>query len=637
MKRSLLVLSILAAASIASAQTKALPVSAPGTRPAAGGSGAIYIVDQKDPAASDTNAGTADKPFKTISAAVAKLQVGDTVTVKAGTYREGVKLPVGGSEQQRVTIQAADGETVVINGADLVSGWQQVPDEKKRPIWKKAPFAPWKKIKQLRSGQLNREEGPQVIVDGLMFTRVSSVDDLVAGSFFWDPSGDGSVYLYMFPPRTGEQKMAKGDWWDSPVNLATSDPNEHQVELSVRHASLEVNGLDYVTVRGFVLRYSTGSAQQGNLHVDGNHNITEDCVTEYSHGRGMTTSGDRCIVRRNYTRFNGASGGGAELSNSLYEDNVLDSNTTAGHSHGWEAGGIKFGRAYRTIIRGNQAINNNGPGIWLDFCNNGNILERNYCSFNYGAGLMLEITPRFSGTQDDAQPSPYNRRVKDLKWDPNEINIVRNNICVGNRWDGFIGSGILLQLASKCIVANNTCVDNEQYGIFLRYHPYNDMGDRVVDDVLINNICANNKASQIYISPSPADKPGMVKNNRSDYNLFYDVKAWNFVNETSRLRDFGVDRVRYSLWGKTQIDSNYSLTEWTKIYGFDAHSIQADPMLVSPDSRDYRLQSGSPAIGAGEATPHVTDDYYGNKRPEGAPSMGAIEYSPDRLKPMPRP
>ena len=104
------------------------------------------VVDAASKAAANDGPGTAEQPFKTISAAVGNLRPGDVLTVKAGTYREAVQIPAGGIAGQPVTIQAARGETVVISGADLLSGWEKAPHEK-RPIWKKSPWPAWKNFK----------------------------------------------------------------------------------------------------------------------------------------------------------------------------------------------------------------------------------------------------------------------------------------------------------------------------------------------------------------------------------------------------------------------------------------------------------------------------------------------------------
>ena len=58
----------------------AICVGAPSAR------AADYWVDQKT--GGDDGAGTAEKPFKTLSKGVSVLQAGDTLTVKGGVYRE---------------------------------------------------------------------------------------------------------------------------------------------------------------------------------------------------------------------------------------------------------------------------------------------------------------------------------------------------------------------------------------------------------------------------------------------------------------------------------------------------------------------------------------------------------------------
>ena len=81
----------------------------------------------------DHNNGSTSKPFKTISAAATAAQPGDVITVHAGTYRERINPPRGGtSEKKRITYRAAKGEKVVIKGSEVVKGWEKVQDD---PFW----------------------------------------------------------------------------------------------------------------------------------------------------------------------------------------------------------------------------------------------------------------------------------------------------------------------------------------------------------------------------------------------------------------------------------------------------------------------------------------------------------------------
>ncbi|MCC6240377.1 MAG: right-handed parallel beta-helix repeat-containing protein [Phycisphaerales bacterium] len=603
---------------------------------------ATYWVDGKNSAAADSNEGSEGSPLKTISAAVSKLRAGDTAMVRGGVYREAVKIQTSGTAEDPITVQAVPGEVVVVTGADLVSGWEKIEDAKKRPIWRKTPWKAWEKYGgNLPDSSKSRSQGPQLIVDHQLYRHVAGIDELFPGSFCYDTVEGGAIYLWMVPPRSSQQAIVDpaAQWWDNPVDLSSDDPNQHQVEASVRATNIVVANQSHVTVRGLTARYNSAHAQGAGILISeekenpaSRYNVVEDCIVEFCHGSGLSTSGAHIIARRCYSRFNGGIGGGGHLTNSLWEDNTLEGNTTLGHGHGWEAGGVKFVRSTNLTVRQCNFINNDGPGLWFDWGNSGNIIERNFCSYNSGSGIMMEVSPKFSSAEADATAviDEQNLGVFHVKEDhPADPNIVRNNICVGNRWDGFLGSGILLQLASNTIVVNNTVIDNEQYGIFVRYHPYDPYGHRSVGNVILNNLVMNNGGSQIYITPDPQDKPGFVAGNRSDYNLFWMTSSWLQRNVSTQQKDYGWNEINFSRWGKTQGNLTYSVEEWFKIRGFDEHSIQLNPRLVSETTLDYSLRPDSPAIGAGTSSPYVNDDYLGRPRPANRPpSIGAVEYFP---------
>jgi parallel beta-helix repeat protein len=328
-----------------------------------------------------------------------------------------------------------------------------------------------------------------------------------------------------------------------------------------------------------------------------------------------------------------------EATNVLMENCVWDGNCTRGIAHSWSAGSIKFLKTARDTVRRCQFINNDGPGLWFDYANSDDVIEQNFFCNNYGSGLMIEVSPNFDDiTRADARPVMWPDSAQRLgvtkDTSPGPI-IIRNNLAVRNRWDGFAGAGILLQMSSDCVVANNTCVGNEQFGIFVRYHPYDATGHRCVNNVLLNNLCVDNMGSQIYITPDPKDKPGFVAGNKCDYNLFFSTNSWERPGAESRLsRPPWPNEAQYEKWGKTEVDGTYSVEERFKIEGYDEHSLQIDPLFVSPATLDFRLQPGSPAISAGTKTDYITNDFFGDSRPNGRnPSIGAFEWFP--VKPFP--
>ena len=118
----------------------------------------------------NANAGTPDKPLKTISAAAQKALPGDIVTVHAGIYRERVDPPRGGeSDAKRIIYQAAPGEPVEIRGSEVVTGWYKVDGD----VWK-------------------------IVIPNSFFGKFNPFNDLINGNWLRDNNRQhhtGTVYL----------------------------------------------------------------------------------------------------------------------------------------------------------------------------------------------------------------------------------------------------------------------------------------------------------------------------------------------------------------------------------------------------------------------------------------------------------
>ena len=67
---------------------------------------------------SNSNPGTAEKPFRTITHAADQMLPGDTVTVHGGVYNEAVRLRSGGAPGRPLTFRTAPGEKVIMEGAN---------------------------------------------------------------------------------------------------------------------------------------------------------------------------------------------------------------------------------------------------------------------------------------------------------------------------------------------------------------------------------------------------------------------------------------------------------------------------------------------------------------------------------------
>jgi hypothetical protein len=83
--------------------------------------GTVYYVST---AGSDSNAGTLDKPWRTIGKSLSSLDPGDTLEVRGGTYVERVMNPsiIAGTAAAPVTIEAYNGERPVVQGLLWLTG-----------------------------------------------------------------------------------------------------------------------------------------------------------------------------------------------------------------------------------------------------------------------------------------------------------------------------------------------------------------------------------------------------------------------------------------------------------------------------------------------------------------------------------
>ena len=211
---------------------------------------------------SDTGPGTEAAPFMTISAAAEAAQPGDTITVHAGTYRERINPPRGGtSEDRRIIYQAAEGETVVIRGSEIVTGWEHWRDD----VWTRGLpdefFGDFNPYRDRIRGDWFKGKGRDhhtgaVYLNGEWLVEAPSMESL------FDPMENARRIMI-----SATETMEVGPIWyamqkENSINLIAQfpgvDPNEEQVEINVRQTVFYPDrpGMDYITVKGFTLQHA---------------------------------------------------------------------------------------------------------------------------------------------------------------------------------------------------------------------------------------------------------------------------------------------------------------------------------------------------------------------------------------------
>ncbi len=374
----------------------------------------------------DANDGTQGAPFRTIQHAADLAQPGDTVTVRAGTYRERINPPRGGeSDTKRIVYQAASGEKVIITGSEPVKGWSKVTND----TW-------------------------TVTIPNTFFGTFNPFAEKVHGDWFYPEGREhhrGCVYLENEPRSEAKQREdvmnpATGQalWFATVGDLDTTlwaqfpsvNPNEANVEINVRPTVFtpEMTNVDYLTVRGFDLRHAASnwaaptSGQHGLVTaywckgwiIENNEISYSRCCgialgkysDEYDNKRGnkegydgtiadaLTSGGwtqektGSHIVRNNHIHHCGQTGivGSLGCAFSRVENNEIhDINLNQGWG-GAEMAGIKFHAALDVVIKGNHIYKCGwAGGLWLDWMAQGTQVIGNLFHDNAGNDIFTEV------------------------------------------------------------------------------------------------------------------------------------------------------------------------------------------------------------------------------------------------------
>jgi parallel beta-helix repeat protein len=549
-----------------------------------------YHVAQKNLAADDKNPGTADKPFKTINAAVsgARLKPGDTLYVHEGVYREAIELSCANAYQGQpgahVRIIAWPKEVVEIKGSDVVTDWKEYDGG--TPAATTAPAglaAPRGKIYVRENWPHNTQ---QVFCDGKALTQIAgfvgegyvqeawlgrrgkSLANLEPGSFYYDR---GAKKLYLWLPG-GE------------------DPAKHVVEAQVRSGGISTCDLNWYDIAGFKVTHA--SASMGGSF--GSYNTLENMEVTYADFCGIGVGGSFNTLTHCKSNYNGNTGISTYNRGHRVVDCEVRFNNRRRWSAGWHAGGMK-NFSSDTVISGCVAEGNvESPGIWFDGSNTGVTVENCRC-FRNGLGVMYEIGERA---------------------------IIRNNICYENA-----GRGIYISNSAYCSIVHNLCYRNGMSGIVVIGvdREGGTVGDEETgytparDNVVWGNILMDNCYPALAIKGwegrpeliMPDERIKSNTGNISDYNIFY------------RSAKRGIP-----FWWNWGAMNCWSLKEWQDKTGNDKHSILAEPRFEDSAGYDFHPADKSPAILFARPQMSVATDFDGKRRND-SPLLTAGPYEAD--------
>ena len=413
------------------------------------------VVNPAQAGANDANPGTDAQPFRTIGAAAARVQPGDRVQIHSGVYREKVTITPSGTQEQPIRFEAAPGAVVVITGADPLTGWIEDTDGTYSIPWPHHLF---------QGDEHNPGGAEQVFVAGALLRKVSSLSKLTEGTFFVDL---GRKRLHLRANRNPDESQV-----------------ERPIEGSVRSKVWIVSGT-HVHTRGLRFRYAANRAQQSMAQFNGDHDVVEDCIFEWSNSTGANFRAEDIAVRHCTFQDNGQQGFTANSAHRLHmEGCTVQRNNNKNYPRGWEAGGNKLCFTRGAILENCRFLKNHGNGVWFDISNADCTVRNCLIADNEDAGIFYEIS--------------YGLHAHD-------------NVIVGNglaKTKGAWGAngGVCVSSSPGCVIERNLILGNLQGFCFReqnRTTPRTDgtKGPEVPvwnhDEIIRNNLIAQNLTAQM--------------------------------------------------------------------------------------------------------------------------------------------
>ena len=495
---------------------------------------ATRYVNPSHPQSTNSGAGSATAPYKTISHALRQLVSGDRLVIAAGTYRETLTPKY---QAQNIVIEGSPG--TIIKGSEVVTGWE--------------PNGSGVFVR--RGWNVNSQ---QVFVNGVSFQQIGGTlssawkypnvnlwpgrvpgnrSSMTPNSFYYDA---GAKNLYVKPA-------------DGTLSGKT-------VEVSVRERVAMANGLNNVQFKNLSFMHSNTSATARGAAAafNGNRLTFDNISVNRTDSGGFAVNGDYNVVSNSVFNYNGQAGMYARGRYVKLLNNETSYNNTRNFNIYWEAGGAKFmGRGgtspsglMDSVISGHKAMYNKGTGLWMDtMTGGGNKIVDSVVAYNEYFGIHFEIS---QGVQ------------------------IYNNLVYGNKT-----RGIYICNSSNALVAHNLSANNGWEGISVSnerrasssYHP--DWLPR--NNQVIGNIVSWNGGEALRM-------PDKSLNNKANGNLYVDDSLSKFKRE--RTGQWAEAATGLPQWKSL---STLDLASWEKIMSAGARTTAVSAMSAGQANVDWSL------------------------------------------------
>lgn len=531
---------------------------------------AEYYVDVKAGPGGD---GSEARPWNTIATANAALQAGDTVFLRGGVYREPIKPANSGTaEDQRIVYQAYPGETPELNFGTRLTGWTRY----KGQVWRtKGAYS--RNIRQgtYESNGPDRERAWKTVY----FDRNNKVNRITKFPDNPDMFVSGGTNVdgdYAAPAHPGDSFRHGGYIYVRTID--SDDPNRHEMVALGGTNAIDVSNRSFISIRGIKVRDCEGYV----VAPSASHISVENSDFSYGGGSGgyigvWLKQSSHIIIRNN--RFAGLRSMEQHSGNMFSIEDTTNSLIEGNQISLFPHGGISFRpSAKHNVIRGNVFSNATGKPLELTRGSDRNLIEYNIF-------------------KENANPS----QIKRSHPAPHAVSLSASHSIV--RFNEFYNNSRHAQLhvfnpysdTRNYFIYNNTMYGSQaewNEGGFVvknandRINPSTGKPYTLVEFNFINNIVAE------HVGPGPRHTAFLAFGKRMNFhavaahvenNIFYSSRSSNDLISILGAGLHSVAGVQAALPEKFK------------------HNIQANPKITKydPESPDFRLQNGSPAIDAG--------------------------------------
>ncbi|MGO1971705.1 MAG: right-handed parallel beta-helix repeat-containing protein [Propionibacteriaceae bacterium] len=362
------------------------------------------------PTGSDEAAGTLAAPLRTVTAALARADSGDTIVLRGGAYHEKVNV------SKQVTIQNHPGEEVWFDGSTVLDDFTATSGHWRLDDWNhefdSSPTYSWGAADHEEEGWgFVNEDHPmaahpdQVWVDGVAQAQVGSVDEVTDGTFYIDDARDR-------------------------IHLGT-DPTGKEVRASSIARAIEVRA-EGTVLRGVgIRRYAPSVPHMGTVTAERDDVTIENVAITDNATTGLSILGADAQVTDVTLARNGLLGLHGNNSDNLTVSGLHTSGNNAERFNSSPvSGGMKVTRARGVTISESVSEQNFGPGFWIDESVHDAKFLNNTSRDNTGHGISLEISATMT---------------------------VAGNVIARNG-----GFGVKINNTSSVSVWNNTFLDNDR-------------------------------------------------------------------------------------------------------------------------------------------------------------------------------